>query len=57
MFKTENNGVHDKMWQNNKPYGQTAHRLPQYILNTRKWLTSKLERVIKRVSKREKLFY
>ena len=34
-FTTKNSMVHDQIWQNNKPYGQTAHRLTQYTLNTR----------------------
>lgn len=34
-FTAKNSMVHDQIWQNNKPYGQTAHRLTQYTLNTR----------------------
>lgn len=33
-FTTKNNMAHDQIWQNNKPYGQTAHRLKQYTVNT-----------------------
>lgn len=38
-FTAKNSMVHDQIWQNNKPYGQTAHRLTQYTLNTRIQLT------------------
>lgn len=34
-FTTKNSMVHDQIWQNNTPYGQTAQRLTQYTLNTR----------------------